>query len=143
MLGWVLQLLIFIKIGKSLFIKNLCCLSLFLDFIFMKLAIVKICYELVNFYLDKNRCNVKNNNCEWMKEIYNMKCLGDEIVLMVINKLQRGPVNDVKLLRVQFVSFHLDFFIWSTKRCIREFWYWKLFKLFSLTFFFNFFISVS
>jgi len=29
---------------------------------------------------------------------------GDEIVLMVINKLQRGPVNDVKLLRVQFLA---------------------------------------
>jgi len=32
--------------------------------------------------------------------------LGDEIVLMVIKQLQRGPVNDVKLLRIQFVSVH-------------------------------------
>lgn len=29
---------------------------------------------------------------------------GDEIVLLVINKLQRGLVNDVKLLRVQFLT---------------------------------------
>ncbi|XP_066914246.1 uncharacterized protein [Clytia hemisphaerica] len=29
---------------------------------------------------------------------------GDEIVLMVINKLQHGPANDVKLLRIQFLA---------------------------------------
>ena len=34
---------------------------------------------------------------------------------MVINKLQRGPVNDVKLLRVQFVSSSLFCFVLISK----------------------------
>lgn len=56
-------------------------------------------YKLGALYNYKNVCNNKNPyNCQFFKY------LGDEIVLMVINKLQRGPVNDVKLLRLQFVS---------------------------------------
>lgn len=47
--------------------------------------------------------------------------IGDEIVLMVINKLQRGPVNDVKLLRVQFVSFPPSpIFIIDSKKIYQE-----------------------